>query len=482
MITNFIRKLVLFGAISLAMLASQVQAKEISAFFQNVYAPESNPAAGEAFDNLISGFQEANPDVTVEAIPYMGGSQTDYYAWLTARIAAGDEPDIGWSQWYDRNARSERWLPLNEYLEGPNEYIPAGQPGHDRWMDIFDEGVMAQIRAGDGNWYQVNTNWVETGLYLNEDILTSRGLPTEWDNWSSFIDTCKALRADGIQPLGMFSSVGWSTYQWLDTLLITAAFQDKMEEWQLPKYDNPFMTARQLTLEELTKAAHDGHYNVSNPRFDTFLDLTEEISTNCLVEGFTGIPDLDVVLNLFLSGDTAMGWLGTWNAVAVQEGAKFNFRSTYFPPFTSDNSPYVSDPIMYRVGGPSSSGQVGLSISTVERGTVEASIDFLKWYTAPANYQAVADTDQGMLTVINGVASPEVAKGFIGISKLPERGIGDAVSRFGGEEFGTPHNRMMQSFMMGDISRDILKEDYQKLLDKTVKRLCEEKAWDWCSS
>ena len=40
----------------------------------------------------------------------------------------------------------------------------------------------------------------------------------------------------------------------------------------------------------------------------------------------------------------------------------------------------------------------------------------------------------------------------------------------------------MQSFMMGDISRDELKEDYQKLLDKTVKKLCEENAWDWCSS
>ena len=52
-------------------------------------------------------------------------------------------------------------------------------------MDIFDEGVMAQIRHGNGNWYQLNTNWVETGLYLNEDILTSRGLPVEWDNWSN---------------------------------------------------------------------------------------------------------------------------------------------------------------------------------------------------------------------------------------------------------------------------------------------------------
>ena len=482
MITKFLTKLILAGMISLSFVASQAQATKISVFLQNIYAPESNPASKAAFEQLLSSYKEANPDVEVDLIPYMGGSQSDYYAWLTTRIAAGDEPDVGWSHWYDRNARSERWLPLNEYLEGPNEYIPAGQPGHDRWMDIFDEGVMAQIRHGNGNWYQLNTNWVETGLYLNEDILTSRGLPVEWNNWSEFVDTCKALRADGIQPLGVFSSVGWSTYQWLDTVLISAAFQDSLEKWQLPEYSNPFMTARQLTLEEISKAVHEGEYNVNNPRFDTFLDLTEEVVTNCIVEGFTGIPDLDTILNLFLSGETAMAWLGTWNAVAVQDGAKFNFRSTFYPPFTSDNSPYVSDPIMYRVGGPSSSGQVGLSISTVDRGTVDAAIDFAKFYTAPANYQAVANSDQGMLTVINGVESPDVAKGFIAISKLPERGITDAVSRFGGEEFGTPHNRMMQSFMMGDISRDELKEDYQKLLDKTVKKLCEENAWEWCSS
>jgi ABC-type glycerol-3-phosphate transport system substrate-binding protein len=476
-----ITALALASAASIAALGGAASAQTISVYFGQIYSPEATPASKEVMDDLVSQFEALHPGVNVELIPFMGGDQTSYYAWLTTRFSGGDEPDIAWSHWYDRNAQRDRWLPLNDYLQTGNQYVPEGQPGHDKWADQFQQNVMAQIRASDGNWYQVNTNWVETGLFVNEDKMAELGLPTEWENWTQFIDTCKALREKGVQPLALFTTPGWSTYQWLDTLLISAAFADKLESWHLPQYENPYMTDRQLTLEELTKAAHDGSFSTADPRFDTFLDLTQEVISNCVVDGYAGMTDLQQMMNLFLNGTTPMAWLGTWNADTIRQTVTFTAKTTYFPPMTSENSPYLAEPTMYRVGGPSSGGQFGLSVSTVDRGTADIAVDFLKFITAPQNYQRIANYDVGLLPVINGVEPAEVAKGFITISQLPERGIGDAVSRFGGEEYGTPHNRMMQSFTLGEMSREELKAEYQALLDSTVERLCEDNEWAWCA-
>ena len=108
-------------------------------------------------------------------------------------------------------------------------------------------------------------------------------------------------------------------------------------------------------------------------------------------------------------------------------------------------------------------------------------MDFLKYMTAPAQAQRIAGYDEGNLPVIKGVEPAEVAKGFSAISQLPERGITDAVSRYNGEQYGTPHNRLLQSFMLGEISREDMKTQYQALLDKAVVDQCEANNWDWCS-
>ena len=204
-------------------------------------------------------------------------------------------------------------------------------------------------------------------------------------------------------------------------------------------------------------------------------------SPSRLITPFAGITGLDQIMNLFFNDKVAMAWLGTWNAPVVRDTAKFSVTTTYFPPFTKDNSPYLSEPTIYRVGGPSSSGQFGISSGAADRGTLDAAVDFLKYISAPAQAQKIAAYDEGNLPVIKGVEPADVAKGFTKISQLPERGITDAVSRFNGEQYGTPHNRLLQSFMLGEISRDEMKQQYQALLDKAVQDQCDANNWDWCN-
>jgi ABC-type glycerol-3-phosphate transport system substrate-binding protein len=221
----------------------------------------------------------------------------------------------------------------------------------------FFENVLAQIRGGDGNWYQVNTNWVETGFYVNEDMLAENGIDISgWEDWGDMIVTCKDLRSKGIQPIGVFMTPEWSTYQWLDDIIITGAFADVAQSWYMDKYANEYLPWRQLTREEFAKAVKDGKFSVEDPRFDTYLSLTKEMADNCLVEGFAGIPEYDTLFNMFYNEQVAMVWLGSWSAPSLAD-VPFKVGSGYMPPFSKDDSPYAIHDTSYRVGGPSSSGR-----------------------------------------------------------------------------------------------------------------------------
>jgi ABC-type glycerol-3-phosphate transport system substrate-binding protein len=465
------------------MAASPVMAQtNISMYVNQFYAPETNPEVTKVTQELVAEYEAAHPDVKINLIPHIADVNA-YQAWLTTRFTAGDEPDITWQQFYQRNTEgTDNWLALNEYMEQPNPYIPEGENGHDRWGDIFFENVLAQIRGGDGNWYQVNTNWVETGFYVNEDMLTENGIDiSSWEDWGDMIETCKELRSKGIQPIGVFMTPEWSTYQWLDDIIITGAFADVAQSWYMDKYANEFLPWRQLTREEFAKAVKDGKFSVEDPRFDTYLSLTKEMADNCLVEGFAGIPEYDTLFNMFYNEQVAMVWLGSWSAPSLAD-VPFKVGSGYMPPFSKDDSPYAIHDTSYRVGGPSSSGQFGVTASTVERGTAEIAIDFLRFFTAPQNYARVAAADAGYIPVIEGVEPPAVATAFQEIAQLPERALTDPIARLN-QKFGSEHNRLMQSFMLGEIDAEQLKGQYARALERAVEDMCFEAGdeWAWCA-
>jgi hypothetical protein len=64
-------------------------------------------------------------------------------------------------------------------------------------------------------------DWVETGLYVNNEVMERVGLDTEWDSWGDFISACKAIREAGVEAVGVFMTPEWSTYQWLDDIFVT---------------------------------------------------------------------------------------------------------------------------------------------------------------------------------------------------------------------------------------------------------------------
>jgi multiple sugar transport system substrate-binding protein len=453
----------------------------ITIYPQNYYSPDDRPEAAAAVEAVIQEYMDMHPGVTVELVPSVP-TGTDYLAWLTTRLAAGNAPNIAWQQFYDRNRQgSETWVPLNDFFEMPNPYIPEGTPGHDRWADSFPEFVLAQTRAGDGNWYQVSLDWVETGLYINTGVMEANGLDAQWDGWNDFLGDCDKLKAAGVQPVGVFMTPEWSTYQWLDDIFTSIAFGHLAPDWYLPQYSSEFLPWRQLVTEEMAKAVHDGEFNVNMPEFDFYLQITKDFADRCLIEGFAGIANYDEMQRLFIEGQVGMAWLGSWSSVFLSENIEFPFSVTYLPAFTADENPFATEVTSYRVGGPSSAGQYGIPQATVDAGLIEEAIDLLMYWSAPAQFQRVYDATPDLIPMVAGMTANEAALGFQFVAGMPERAFTDPIGRLT-PEYGTEHNRLFQQFMLGEITADQLKTEYQPILEKAAADLCAEQNYDWCAS
>lgn len=465
--------------VGVSVVSAQDLSGTITFYPQGYYAPDQNAEAAAVVEQIMQEYMDLNPGVTVELVPQVP-TGTDYRAWLTTRLAAGNAPNIVWEQFYDRNREAaEVWVPLGDFLEMPNKYIEAGTPGSERWVDSFPNFVMAQTRAGDGNWYQVSMDWVETGLYINTEVMEANGLDASWDGWNDYLNDCETLRAAGVEPVGIFMTPEWSTYQWFDDILTSVAFGELSPNWYLPQYSSEFLPWRQLVTEELAKAVHDGEFSVNMPEFDFYLQITRDFADKCMVEGFAGIANYDEMMRLFIEGQVAMAWLGSWSSTFLAEEIQFPFEVTYLPAFTADENPYLVHESSYRVGGPSSRGQYGITQATVDAGLIEEAIDLLMFWSAPQNFQRVYDAAPDLIPMVAGVQPTAAAEGFQFVAAMPERAFTDPIGRLT-PEFGTEHNRLFQQFMLGEITADQLKAEYQPILEKAAADLCAEQSYDWC--
>lgn len=138
-------------------------------------------AEGEALPELLAGFEEENPDVTVEVTPLPWDSAHDKF---TSAIAAGTAPDVAQvgSTWM------AEFVSLNA-LEPTPESIA---------LDDFFPGAVEGITVADTAygvpWY------VETRLvYYRKDIAEAAGITEPATDWDGLVEMAKAMQG---QPDG----------------------------------------------------------------------------------------------------------------------------------------------------------------------------------------------------------------------------------------------------------------------------------------
>jgi ABC-type glycerol-3-phosphate transport system substrate-binding protein len=432
----------------------------------NYYNPQAQPQAATTVENVVKQYMANNPGATIQLVPYVG-DPNQYRPWLLTRLSAGQAPNITWEQYSDRNTEKDQvWVPLTSYLEQPNPYVPAGQPGSVHWKDEFPDYVLAQIRASDGQWYEISMDWVETGLFYNTALLDKAGVQPNWKTWGDLLNDCQKLKASGVDPVGIFITPQANTYQWLDDVAFSSAFADEGPQWYLSTYDVPGRAFRRLNPEETAKAIHDGKLSTSDPRFDTYLTLVKQFTDACAMKGFAGGLAYADMPRLFADQKVAMVWLSTADAAALRTDAKFDYGLTYLPPITKADNPYsVNETSSYRVGGPSGPGQWGITQATAKAGQLDLAVNFLQYWSAPQAFQQVYDFYPVQVPVVNGVQPSDIAKQFQFVAAMPERLIGDPIARLT-PQFGTEHLRLFQQYLLGEIDATSLKQQYQPLLQK----------------
>src|SRR5262249_27951634 len=83
-----------------------------------------HPLVVKATRILADKFKEQNPDTTVTFIDYdVSGESDAHAAWLTARVASGDAPDLIWSV-HNIPIQNHWALPIQQYLDQPNSFAP----------------------------------------------------------------------------------------------------------------------------------------------------------------------------------------------------------------------------------------------------------------------------------------------------------------------------------------------------------------------
>ena len=169
--------------------------------------PERFPDAAAIVDSITAEYMETNPNATINLAPDV--PETGSPAWIAARMAAGDAPDITSDHWFRRNLQGGNWwVSLNEFLEMPNPYIVEGTPGHERSLDSLYDVGMSISRALDGHHYQVSLDWVESAVFYNVAMFEEAGVEADWTSWAEFIaDMHRIQDTLGVDALGAFLAV-----------------------------------------------------------------------------------------------------------------------------------------------------------------------------------------------------------------------------------------------------------------------------------
>ncbi|MBI1281572.1 MAG: hypothetical protein GC179_25825 [Anaerolineaceae bacterium] len=472
--------MLVFSSLSVSLAQDKQLSGELSVYLNAYYDPAVDKDTADLMTSIAQKYMDDHPGVTIKLVEALPAGQ-DVEAYLAARMAADQSPDIMWQQFGTRNVRGKTWwVPLNDYLAKPNPYIAEGTPGHDKWSDSLPDYVLAQTQAADGNWYQVSLDWVETGLFYNKDLFAQAGVdPKNWTSWGKFIGDMKTIKEKtGADGLGAFVKQGdWSNWFWADDLFLTVTWADIANDIYMEKYNDKNRPWRQLNPEEVAKAVLDGKLVATDPRMDNYLKLSKDF-VSVLPADYNGIASLDDLDQVFFSGQLGAYWTGTWKNKLFTKSVPFDYGVTYIPGFTKDDAP-AAQGTAYRVGGPSSAGQYGIAQSAVKAGKLDLAVDFLQYLSAPQNFGPLAQSYGGFVPMVKGTEVGSVMSGFLDVAALPERLFNDPDNRLD-LAARDPWINAMQAYFLGQADEATTLTTLQGIWMDGAKRLCADQKYDWC--
>lgn len=250
--------------------------------------------------------------------------------------------------------------------------------------------------------YCITYDMVETGIFYNKTLFQRLGLsiPQTWDEFEVLMTR---LRDAGYTPLQMIATiyVDWAVDLFLDQLYYSILpgidlHQDPVREPYLQGY---------LDYDEICFLFDHGFFTRRDPRYRELWQLLRR---------FRQFANKDIVsddmLRAFVTQRAAMLWAASplCYRLAADPELKFEWGVFYLPRFTTNTTRFASNVDMCVIGGAGVQYEV-TSSAYADTGDPATSrrlacvIDFLRFLTAPANYEKIVNEHPLMIPNIVGV-------------------------------------------------------------------------------
>ncbi|ARE83881.1 sn-glycerol-3-phosphate-binding periplasmic protein UgpB [Roseovarius mucosus] len=293
---NTIRKITLATALATLTAAPVAAQNELTMY----YPIAVGGALTEVVDGIVAKFEEANPDIKVNAI--YSGNYDDTRVRALSAIASGESAQLAVMFSIDAYDLIEQGqIVAFEDIEGVDQ----------GWLDSFYPALMANGRIEGKTWgipFQRST----IVAYYNKDMFRAAGLDPEAPpaSWDEMVSMGKALTKDGTYGL-MIPSTGYP--YWMFQALAIQNGKELMSGDGLETY-------------------------FDDPAVVETLEFWKSLSTEHGIMP-TGTVEWGTLRQAFLEGQTAMMWHSTGNLTAVKNEASFDFGVSVLPANVRPGSP-----------------------------------------------------------------------------------------------------------------------------------------------
>jgi ABC-type glycerol-3-phosphate transport system substrate-binding protein len=425
-------------------------------------------------NTLKKEYEDAHPGVTIELVPNI---PTGYDEWIVTQMTAGTSPEIVWYQrgWIARDYGKGWFVNLDPYLAERNPYVPDAPT----WKDTFQVPVIESGKAPDGHIYYITGDIVGTGFFYNKTLFDKLGLKVP-ETWKDFDVVQKAIKDDGVIPVAtsMDMAGGVQLYGSWSTRIIQDVMYDKKMGF-IKGTNQPvsrtWKPGENLPPPDMVRAILDKRYGATDPEWKEMLRILKDWS-QWWPDGFWAFPPGDVY-RLWATGEAAMAWLGSWMNKPVRYDPLIEFEWDILPKIpkiTEESSRFggVDFPAMAGVGGVF---QYAIAAESEKRGTLNETIDWMRFITAPKNLVALLNDHGGFApgVVDTTGADPTLAVYTDMLVKYGAERIEPFDSMLTREFVDTMWSQLQQ-FLAGQIGLDAMANRMQEEMEKAAKQLAAE--------
>ncbi len=248
---------------------------------------------------IINNFNETNEyGVTVNAEFYENEQMKTKLATL---MAANNAPDVFFTYelaYLEPFVNGGKVADLTDYLENDPE-----------WKSTFSEGTL-ELLEYDGRNFAIPTQISLCVMFYNKQIFADNGLEIP-KTYEEFLQVCDTLKNNGVVPMAMSGADAWIPAQFVQQLAggmagtdLFYGIVDGTEQWNNETHVK--------AAEEVVRLAEEGYFQ------DGYIGMTPEETTE-----------------MFLNGNAAMYFQGTWDATTVTDRLGENGGAFVMPAYDS---------------------------------------------------------------------------------------------------------------------------------------------------